>query len=47
MNAAEVYEKCNSREPTTSVSKSGLSDCYNTMKRHHSDLAKYTFVSGP
>lgn len=46
MNATEVYEKCNSREPTTSVSQRGLCDCYNTTKRHRSDLARYAVASG-
>ena len=46
MNAAEVYEKCRRRELTTSFDKNGLCDCYITMTRHCSDLAKYAVVSG-
>ena len=40
MNAAEIYEKCKSRELITCFDKSGLCVGYNVMKKHHSDLAK-------
>ena len=46
MNAAEVYGKCKSLELATSFNKSGLYDCYKTMKRSRSDLAKYAVASG-
>ena len=43
MKVAKVYEKSKSCELTASFNKS---DCYNTMKRYRSDLAKYAVVSG-
>ena len=49
MKAAEVYKKCKNHnicELTTVFLKNGLCDCYITMKRHRSDLAKYAVVSG-
>ena len=45
MNAAEVYEKCQSWELTTFSNKSGLCDCYNIMKRYCIDFAKYVAAS--
>ena len=41
MTAAEIYEKCKSRELITSFNRSGLCISYNAMKRHRQNLAKY------
>ena len=46
INAAEVYEKCKSRNLITSFNKSGLCVGYDTMKWHRGDLAKYAVTSG-
>ena len=39
LNAAEIYEKCKSRELKSSFNESGSCLAYNTMKRYRSDLA--------
>ena len=41
MNAAEIYEKCKSRELITSFNRCGVCVSYNSMKRHREALAKY------
>ena len=49
MKAVEVYKKGKNHnicELATVSLKNGLCECYITMKRHCSDLAKYAVVSG-
>ena len=45
MNAAEIYERCKSRELITSFNRSGLCISYASMKKHRNDLAKLAIIS--